>query len=313
MKIFTKLFAVFTFATIGFATTHLFADDKVDSLGTDNDEFSYQFNYNEFSGDGFKDFNLFDYLYQDRMPRIDVNYSLCNPAINSDYFSKKFAQTSSLEVTAGYTKNKLSKDGDLIKSTYNYLRFGFYSQNLGKKDDDKSKLQFDGWKFTWGDNTGYGWVISESADLTLFHGDNFNWTRLNMDSMPMPAKDLGRLDRFNNQIKFGRSFEGGVNLRLWNKLGISASYEQEQLFARHLFWYWTGSELIEAAVSGLTSEFIHDVTKRSKIGGPIINFIIKNGIAYGIYELRKKDMNWPFNTEAPMVIDKFKLGINFTF
>ncbi len=313
MKLFTKLFTVLSFVTIGLANTVLKADDIIDSVDTDNDEFSYKFDFDEFSGDGFKDLNIFRYLYKDRMPRIDIDYSITNPAIHSDYFGKKFAQTPSLDITAGYTKNKLNKDGDLIKTTYDYLRFAFYSQDLGKKDNDASKLQFDGWKFTWGDNTGYGWVISESADLTLYHSDNFNWTRFSIDSMPMESKEFGRLERFNNQIKFGRSFEAGVNLRLWNQFGISAAYEQEHLFARHLFWYWAGSEIIEAAVSGLTSEFIHDVTKRSKIAGPIINFIIKNGIAYGIYELRKKDMNWPFNTEAPMYVEKFKLGINFTF
>ena len=313
MKLFTKLFIGFAVFYFGLNIAKAQWVDAIDSTIAIDDDFNYHFDFGEFGHDEFEDFDLLRYLYAGKMPRIDVNYSFNTPAIHSDYFDDKFAQTGGLEFTAGYTKNKLSKNNELIKSTFDYLRFAYYSPELGKEPTDLSKLKSEGWKFTWGDKTGYGWVFSESADLTLFHGDNFNWTRLDIDSAKKNPMQQGRLSRFDKEIKFGRSFEAGVNLRLWNQVGLSASYEQEHLFARHLFWYWAGSEVIEAAVTGLTSSFIHDITKRSKVAGPIINFIIRNGIAYGVYELRKKDMNWPFDTEAPMYIERFKLGINFTF
>ena len=62
MKLFTKMFTVLSFVTLGLVQT-AFADDNItDSLATDNDEFSYKFDYDEFSKDGFKEFNFFRFF-----------------------------------------------------------------------------------------------------------------------------------------------------------------------------------------------------------------------------------------------------------
>ncbi|MPN02604.1 hypothetical protein SDC9_149820 [bioreactor metagenome] len=140
-----------------------------------------------------------------------------------------------------------------------------------------------------------------------------NWHILRFNEQESDFEFKNKLDRFHDKLKFGSSFEAGINLTLFNNLGLNATYEQDHIFPAHLFWYWTGSELIENIAKEFTNSFIQEITKRNMIAGPIINFVVKNGISYGMYELRKSKMNWPFSHEAPLVLEKFKLGISYTF
>jgi hypothetical protein len=63
----------------------------------------------------------------------------------------------------------------------------------------------------------------------------------------------------------------------------------------------------------LLDTFINEVFKSSPAAGPIVNFVLKNALAYGIYELRQEKMNWPFSSEAPLAFDQFKVGVTFIF
>jgi len=46
---------------------------------------------------------------------------------------------------------------------------------------------------------------------------------------------------------------------------------------------------------------------------PVVHFLLKNGLSYGVYQLRKEKMNYPFDSEAPIVNDTFKVGVTFIF
>jgi hypothetical protein len=94
---------------------------------------------------------------------------------------------------------------------------------------------------------------------------------------------------------------------------LDAGYERSIVFQRHLFWKWAGSAVMETAAQGLLDGFINKIFCSSPAAGPIVNFVLKNALAYGIYELRKDKMNWPFNSEAPFTYDQFKFGMTFVF
>jgi hypothetical protein len=51
----------------------------------------------------------------------------------------------------------------------------------------------------------------------------------------------------------------------------------------------------------------------SPAAAPIVNFVLKNGLSYGMYQLRKEKMNYPFESEAPILNDTFKIGVTFIF
>ena len=120
-------------------------------------------------------------------------------------------------------------------------------------------------------------------------------------------------DRYNESFRFGTSNEAGIRIKPIENLILDAAYERSVVFERHLFWKWAGSAIIETAAQGLIDGFINEVFESSPAAGPIVNFLLKNGLAYGLYELRQEKMNWPFNSEAPLSYDQFKFGVTVVF
>jgi hypothetical protein len=39
----------------------------------------------------------------------------------------------------------------------------------------------------------------------------------------------------------------------------------------------------------------------------------QNGVSYAVYELRKEDMNYPFETEDPILSDSVTFSLAFVF
>jgi hypothetical protein len=121
------------------------------------------------------------------------------------------------------------------------------------------------------------------------------------------------MDRFEDGVRFGSSNDGGIRIVATSLISLDANYQRSIVFERHLFWKWAGSAIIEAAANGLLDVFIKEIFKSSPPAGPIVNFLLKNALAYGIYELRQEKMNWPFPSTQPLSFDSFRFGATFTF
>ncbi len=289
---------------------------QIDTVDLDvDDEFDFKLDLDKTE---FEDFNLFRFLSGNDQPFMSVSFGITQPKIDKDAFTGNFSNNNFLEGKIGYSETMLHTNGKILKMEDDFLGFKYSSEDLFTDEKENEKIGSKRWVITWGDSKGYGWALSNNADLVLYSSDIFNWTRIDFntenitDTTALPAIKV-KTDNIADDLRFGRSFEAGIRLRFFDNISLIAGYEQEQIFPRFKIWKWAGSEIIEAAISGLASDFISKVIKRSSVGGPIVNFIIKNGISYAFYELRRKDMNWPFKTEAPLVFDNFKIGVSFTF
>jgi hypothetical protein len=96
-------------------------------------------------------------------------------------------------------------------------------------------------------------------------------------------------------------------------LSLDASYERSVVFQRVLFWKLSGSLITEAIADGLVDHFIKEVLSSSPVAAPIVNFVLKSGVAYGFAELRKEHMNVPFGGEDPLMQATYKFGMTFNF
>jgi hypothetical protein len=63
----------------------------------------------------------------------------------------------------------------------------------------------------------------------------------------------------------------------------------------------------------LLDKFIDEIFESSPSAAPVVNFMLKSALTYGMYELRKDKMNWPFNSDSPLTYDQFKFGLTFIF
>ena len=75
-----------------------------------------------------------------------------------------------------------------------------------------------------------------------------------------------------------------------------------------------GSILIET-LSQTGIDFLTEgvIIKASPTLTPIVYFLLKNGLSYFFYTLKQEDMNWPFNSKAPLTLEAVKIDLKITF
>jgi hypothetical protein len=132
------------------------------------------------------------------------------------------------------------------------------------------------------------------------------------------GKDYGDeidiIELYDEEIKYGTTNIGGIDFRLGALIGIGASYETSVIFPYHKFWKQTGSFFLETLIQtgidffaeGVLIENVPRIT-------PILYFLLKNGLSYYTYTLKKKDMNWPFETASPLTLESVKFSLKIGF
>ena len=80
-----------------------------------------------------------------------------------------------------------------------------------------------------------------------------------------------------------------------------------------MFWFWGLSQVIEGIASGGMNIFINAIGRSSPAAVPVMHFILQNGLSLGFKALRMNKMNWPFDTEAPLNVMSYTVGIGIHF
>jgi hypothetical protein len=257
-----------------------------------------------------------DFGLKDQKPAISLQYGLAK--VNRNDLQAEFVDPGLIEIKLGFIKDKPAWGTEyIINHKYSYLYLSNESNKLSGKEAIGTDIKSDMWRFGFGSSKGYGYKLGESSAIIPYNSFTLNWSRIDFQFPDIrtfaPDPDNDVLNLYEGSFRFGTSSEGGVRIKLIDNLMLDAGYERAIVFQRHLFWKWAGSAVIETAAQGLLDGFINKIFRSSPAAGPIINFVLKNALAYGIYQLRQDKMNWPFNSEAPIAYDQFKFGMTFVF
>ncbi len=244
-----------------------------------------------------------------------------SPAINLSY---GFTTSRLKGMSQSFTDPRIGeiKMGTLVEETRDseasirWYDFGYFeasniSTDLGSKAASSS-IDADLWRFGLGWDKGYGYG-SDDASLILFNGYGLHWSRLRIEGTLTDSADSGLVAPFDGTFRFGTKAEGGIKARVIPNLSIDASYERSIVFPAHLFWKWLGSSVLEVAGQEVLDGFVRKVLQSSPRAAPVVGFILKSGLSYAFYELRKDKMNYPFDSSPPLRHDSFKVGLTFIF
>lgn len=221
------------------------------------------------------------------------------------------------EVIIGRRSQKPAAKYKLIEFNDNYL-FSSFANDYKENIKDNTKIGFDIWRFGFGYRKGFAYRLGNFSISPYYH-IGLVWNKTNIilpriEDNIFPLDDLKTLKFFDDEIKFGTSNIGGLDLKLSSTFGIGASYETSVIFPYYKTWKQIGSLLIETfaqtSIDFLTEGVIIDVIPELT---PILYFALKNGLSYYLFTLKKDDMNWPFKTTAPLTMETFKVSLNVTF
>lgn len=265
--------------------------------------------------DDWEDWTM-DFGFKTTRPAISLQYGLAD--MSRPDIQSPFVDPNLIELKLGYIREKDAWNTDyIIKHSYNFLYLSNESNKLAGKEAVETEIESDMWRFGVGWSSGYGYKLGESSAIIPYYTSTLNWSNIDFKYPDVwtfaPEPDQEILNLYDESFRFGTSSEGGVRVKALDNLMLDAGYERSIVFQRHLFWKWAGSALIEVAAQGLLDGFISEVFESSPAAGPVVNFLLKNALSYGLYELRQDQMNWPFPSEAPIAYDQFKFGVTVVF
>jgi hypothetical protein len=247
-------------------------------------------------------------------PVITLNYG--QSVLTLKDFEYTFSDPGLLEIGLGFFDRRyFNGNTGIIDYLGRHLTITHISTDIGSGSGSEG-LKASFWRFGLSVQDGFGYSLSSPASgtsLLLTHSTGITW--VNMDITRPETIPPGELmtDRFEDAVRFGGLTEAGIHLYMSNMFAIQASFERSIIYERHLFWKWVGSVMLEGAAQELIGLFVDRIMETSPTAGPIVNFLLKNSLAYGVYELRKSSMNWPFDTTVPLFFDTFKVGMSFAF
>jgi hypothetical protein len=202
---------------------------------------------------------------------------------------------------------------------YNYSGIAFSANNSNEElieSHYKSfyTFEFDRWE-------GSGYKFGKKTSLRFLYGNNMVWGWFNInDSAPPQDPELIcdcdnpiNLMYLENGVRFGKKLKSEINWQVYDGLSLVANANRTIIFPRTKFLHWTVSESIFSIGELLIDIFTDEIATNSPKLYPIVDFILKTGLNFGISELQKKNMNWPMKGEIPFVMDNVRVGIQFTF
>lgn len=249
--------------------------------------------------------------WRNKTPAISFNYGFSN--ISRTDVQAPFADNNLLELKLGYVYKRNKYADYIYKSTFNYLLVNHNSTDLAGGSSTASDIETNNWQFGVGWSGGYGYKIGEQASVTPYYASTFTWTNMDFSDKPLSTNDERVKELYDETIRFGTSSEAGVRVQATKLIVLEAGYERSIVFERHLFMKWVGSGIIEIAANSALDVFINEIFKSSPSAGPIVFFVLKSALGYGLYELRKDKMNWPFPSAPPILLDNLKIGVSLTF
>jgi hypothetical protein len=254
-----------------------------------------------------------------KKPFLDVYYG--NAQISRQGMSGEISNTDIYGIAIGVKKEKEHKESDeVIIQDKNGISLTLGSaQDLQQSDSlfqgvyltNRNALDF--WSLGLINGMGYGYQWGSST-LMLTVEDNTSWTSINPRTyslMQSPA-DWQYIMDFDGTMRLSSSMTSSLEFRVSNTVSLTGGYTWNQVMPRHLFWYWMGSEIIEGLAGNAVDRLIENFTEMSPKSQPVMHFVLKSAVLYGMKEMRRKYMNWPFETASPMNITYWNIGVGLT-
>jgi hypothetical protein len=178
---------------------------------------------------------------------------------------------------------------------------------------DPGEVESEMIRFGTGARGGFGFPVW-FLDVVPYSLYSFDLTKATFSTPAVLAgADSAILDRVGGAYRFGHSFEAGIQLRVFKSVSALASFQGSVVFPRVVFPEWFGSYMLMAGSMILISNFSEDIVRSSPILGPIIYFVLRNGVALAFYYALREQMNWPFPSETPLAMEAIRIGGSISF
>lgn len=227
--------------------------------------------------------------------------------------SGSFADLGRIQVTLGFSE--LLPFREKLLSLDERSAYGAYAgTGTSWKTADSNSVQGKVWQLGLAFKGGYGYPVGADLAIVPAFGSSFDITQLSTTRpSSLQAADSSILDRYEGSFRFGHTAEAELRFELSRSFSLSGSYQLSVIYPRVVFWQWVASYGLAAVSMGVVSQFSAELVRSSPSIGPIVSWLLKGALAYGIYAVWRDDMHWPFKSEAPLTHQSGLLSLSVVF
>lgn len=260
------------------------------------------------------DHHQWDWFKFHRNPTLGLTYGWVNNSLDGaaqSLFSPRLAELR----FGGLRQNELEDSETIVEHRNDYLFVGVAAKDLGGQTNS-GEIAFAAWRFGMAWEKGYGYKLTGAAEgpsINLLTTQGVQWTNVTLKGGITNGADSALLGMYEGGIRFGTRRGGLVRFHILPLLSLEAGFERSVVYRRHKFWEWLGGAIVEGGGEWVLNRFVDRILRSTPEAVPVVNFVLKNALSYGVYELRRKNGNWPFESEAPISSDTFMIGVTMVF
>jgi hypothetical protein len=264
----------------------------------------------------FEDFlkGLYDYPAEVKNRNmIEGSWGIGIPYFAPDKCDEQFANVYPLNFKYGFHRiNPYMPIEDRFYQASEYIAIENLTSHFKPEEWEKDGNTVDIWRFTGGYMNGWGY-INNDLHYGFNHTSWLGWARSDIELVSQDPENQKVLESYDEKYTFSTGFEASVTAEMFKDLYLRASYNRGILYPGFSFFEWAPGMLLEFAIQRTLDGFGKQLLEKNPDFFPIGNFLIKNSISFLLYELRKHNMFWPFDSDKPMNTYYFSIGISFVF
>jgi hypothetical protein len=148
---------------------------------------------------------------------------------------------------------------------------------------------------------------------------DFSWFKFKMNNYPasFTREEINFLENYNGNFKFSSGREYGLGLNFGKHFGINFGYECRFFHPSYKFLQQQVGNLIEFALYPVAYAFTYARIMSARTYYDFFTglalFLLPEAASFGILQLKKNSVNWPFSSEAPLYYNAFKISANVFF
>ena len=213
----------------------------------------------------------------------------------------------------GYAKYERSTNRTVTLNEI-YTRFAYNPASINGIKPDEEKIRTNLRSFGIGVRRGFGYQMGAVA-LAPYHQIELTGNMLEFEQ-PLPIfhqNQASALERYPGAVRLGLTYGGGASLNLLQSTSIHGGYEAAIVYPRWLFMQWLSSFLIQQIGLSVTANFGAELMNTMPFFGPFVYWVLNNGLSLLYVSQMRENMNWPFDSEAPLTFLTAKIGVQIIF
>jgi hypothetical protein len=257
--------------------------------------------------------------YVENMYLIAFYYGLDFPKINSQRMGDDFFNNlNQLRIDYGFIRfdDEIHSGidiGNIFKHTSEYIHVSNYSTNFKTFDLNKEGINADIWQVGFGLKDGFGLLLPNGNNLMLNHSTAFVWSEIDLDRFGSTDELNHYLKRYYRKVRFGQSYSAGISYQLSNSWLLDINYENNIIYPYFEGNKWFPMWLMDNILQRWIDYYELDMIKEYKEKYPLMKFAYKTMLSTALFEMRKRNMYFPFKSDDPYSMNGFTISFRYVF